>query len=60
MLQSVLSVCVCVSVTSRSYFKTAERITLGFGTGASFHLSLYLILCYKEIRVPPKIRELSS
>jgi len=30
-----LSVCLCLSVTSRSSVETAERIELGFGTGAS-------------------------
>jgi len=38
-----LSVCVCLSVTSRSSIETAERIELVFGTGVSFHLS-YTVL----------------
>jgi len=32
-------VSVCLSVTSRSSVEMAERIELGFGMGASFHLS---------------------
>jgi len=34
-----LSVCLCLSVTSRSSVETDERIELVFGMGASFHLS---------------------
>ena len=49
-----LSVCLCVSVTNPRSVETAERIELGFGTWAFFHPS------YEEIRVPPKIRVLSS
>ena len=46
-------VSVCPSVTNRCSIVTDERIELGFGTGASFHLS-YTVL--KEILVSPKIR----
>ena len=35
-----LSLCVCVSITSRCSVKTAEQIGLVFGMGASFDLIL--------------------
>jgi len=38
-----VSVCVCLSVTSRSSIETDERTGLVFGTGASFDLS-YTVL----------------
>ena len=37
MLAWVLATSLCLSVTSRSYIETAERIELGVGTGASLH-----------------------
>jgi len=35
-------VCVCLPVASRSSIETDDRIELGFGTGASVHLSYTL------------------
>jgi len=51
------SVCLCLSVTSRSSVKTVERIELVFGMGGFFHIS-YTVL--KEIQVSLKIRVLPS
>ena len=47
-----VSVCLSVSVTSRSYIETDGRIELDFGTGAYFHLSY--TLCCRKIRLYPK------
>ena len=55
-LALVLAMALCLSVTSRCSIETAERIELGFGKEASFHLS-YTVL--KKIRVSPKISVLS-
>jgi len=59
------SVCVCLSVTSRSSIETAERIELIFGMGASFHPS-YTVLTgnsahskkyeYFPLELCPKLR----
>jgi len=49
-------VCLCLSVESRSSTEMAERIELVFGIKLP---SKRPTLCYKEIRVPPKIRILT-
>jgi len=52
----VTAACVCLSVclfvTRRHCIETTGRIELAFGTHPT--------VCYKEIRVPPKIRVLPS
>ena len=52
-----VSVCVCLSVTSRSSIETGKRIGLVLAWGLH---STYPILCYKEIHVPSKMRVLPS
>jgi len=53
----VLAPCPSVSVTSRSSIETTERIELFLAWELS---STYPTLCYKDIRVPLKIRVLPS
>ena len=49
---TVLTMALCLSVTSRFSVETAERIELGFGMGSFLRPMLY---CCEEIWAPPKI-----
>ena len=44
-----MGLCLSVSVTSQTYVDTAERIELGFSTGASFHQSYTVLKGYLDI-----------